>query len=218
MQTIAWSWRMERPRILDERSPETLQPNIPLIDSCLNALSSNPDYGCLFAAKAGDLSHMRPVGVPSDTPLQVIAIPSERVADLQKLATAKTQVLNRHTIDLLDCRTFLSWNDGETHVEGVDSTALWGELGPVLRLFVTKQKSILVIDVFDEDFSVALQTAYACSGRNYHPHRIWSGVVLAKAATYAQENSLQGHVFDFDKEKSVIWLNHGMLTGTTCLY
>lgn len=189
-----------------------------VIEAALSLVSQMDTQGIFMTSEAHALGYLLPPSVEPGTRLHVIAMNDKAELDLQRLAFDYPYFTYVSTVNQLHRHTFVWFGLEDGPCAAVSATQCW-ETGPVLRLFLTPTRALLVYDEIGEEGS-AEHRAVNCDDSDFDigSIRATSEIARTKGGTRQKDNS--GNAFDFAEHQVQLvacTFEHARLTGQNFL-
>ena len=186
-----------RPEVIADFSAKTIPYTSTIIEAALSLSAGMQQQGVFITGEADALGDLLPASIEPSTPLHVIAVNDMPKLALNALATKAPYCMNVNSTDLLRNKTFIWFgNEGEP-CAGVSVVLDW-KRGPVLRLFLTPTRALLVYDEIGDELFNNFTAAASCAGDNYNPHNVWTETELSEAKQTVELRGVSGNAFQFE--------------------
>lgn len=189
-----------------------------VIEAALSLVSQMEKQGIFMTSEAHALGYLLPPSVEPGTPLHVIAMNDKAELELHHLAFDYPYFTYVSTVNQLHRRTFVWFGMDDGPCAAVSATQCW-KAGPVLRLFLTPTRALLVYDEIGEEGS-AEHHAVNCDESDYDTESLAATSELAGAEHGTRQEDNSENAFDFAENQIHLvacTFEHARLTGQNFL-
>jgi hypothetical protein len=166
-----------------------------VIEAALSLVSQMKNQGIFMTSEARALGYLLPPSVESATPLHVITMNDMAGLELSAFALQSPYFRYVRTVDKLHRHTFV-WFGWDDEPSAALSAAQCWEVGPVLRLFLTPTRALLVYDKTGEEGS-AEHYALICKDSDYDTGSLGASSEITEAEHDTRQIDSGGGAFDF---------------------